>query len=906
MGVVHAAFDPELGRRVALKVMKVGPTGSATAGESQARLLREARALAGLTHPNVVTVYDVGRFGNRVYIAMELVEGETLKTWIQSGPHPWPRAVEVMVEAGRGLVAAHHQGIVHRDFKPANVLLGRDGRVRVADFGLARSGYEDGSGEGLNPDAWPGSGESYSSRLPALTEAGAVMGTPGYMAPEQAAGEALDARSDQFSFCVTFYEVLFGHRPHAGTDRREWLRNVRLGKLREPPRDRRVPAAIRRAIARGLHPDPDQRWPTLELLLAQLERIRRPRLRWPWLVAALGVAGAGWSVSGTDAEDPCHRLADEMHAIWNPNASDRLAAAFDESGVPHATAAWEHTRSRIEEHAAQWVDARLAACRAQDMDDRSRDLRVACLARRRAELAALVDVLAVPDPEIVRGAAMAAGRLQPVSTCEHVTHALAAPPPELADRVQAARERLASLEIYRDSRRFERALELGRAVVREADELGYAPLRAEALYRHGRTHSELAEWSSAVEHMQDAFYLALECGHDEVAAEAASSLYFVHAYRLGDAEVAAKWVGHAEAATERLGPAASGPAWRLAHDRGTVALREADYGRARELLTRALELARETYGGDTLHTAGVIGNLGVVLLNHGELDEARSSFELSLSISERFVGTDHPQRATWLNNLGVIEQNLGNHEDSLRYFREAYDLESGIFGEDHPAIAMSLNNIGGALAHLGRDIEAKAWFERSIAAYRAAEGFDPLDLSRPIGNLGRTLSKLGDHEAGIEHLHEAIRIVEEAVGPSHPELGSFCVNLGSAYLALGRHDDALDPMQRALEIDRETFGPDHPYVASSLSSIAEVHLTQGHHDRAVELLEQALAIRTRLDDPVLLAATRFALARALWPDRHQRERAARLLEEAERALAAQGATGAESLTALREWLVSNR
>jgi eukaryotic-like serine/threonine-protein kinase len=913
MGVVYAAFDPALDRAVALKVMRFGRGGSSSPGDSQARMLREAQALAGLAHPNVVTIYDVGRVEDRVYMAMELVEGQTLERWMKAGPHSWRRVARVMLEAGRGLVAAHRQGLVHRDFKPANVLIGADGRVRVADFGLARSGTSVGrsrDGRGFE-GAWD-SAESHSSRLPVLTEAGTVMGTPGYMAPEQVAGEQVDTRSDQFAFCVTFYQALYGHRPHEGVDRREVLRNARLGKVRDPPAQRRVPARLRRLIVRGLSPDPDARWDDLEQLLTRIEG----QLRWRpassiWMVGTgvVFAVAAGMSLISWIAADPCAGVADEMHAVWNAERRSRVAVAFASSEVVHAADTWARVSDRLDAQAARWVEAREDACRSPDADAAARDETVACLAHRRAELATLVEVLATPDEETVRGAAMATAGLQPISDCEHAlrfTRGVPPPPDHLVDQVRQLREQLASVAVYRDIRRFDRALEIGGTVLRAADELGHEPLRAEALYRHGRTLSELGEYTNAAEHMENAFYVALEAGHDTIAAEAASSLFFVHAYRRGDRDAAARWLGQAESATARTGLAGGNARWRLANDRGTVAIRDAEYEVAQALLTRALELAREHYGGDNLQTASVVGNLGVVELSRGDLDAARRSFETALAISDSLVGSEHPRRASWFNNLGVIEQNQGNHEASLEYFANAYEIESVIFDDAHPNVGMSLNNIGGALAHLGRDLEAKEYFERSIAVYERAESFDPLDRARPVGNLGRTHSVLGEHTRGIERLREAIRIIEEATGPEHPDLGPHCINLGAVYLRIGEHEEALVQMQRALEIDRRVLGSEHPFVASTLASMGEVHEQLGRHALATELLEQALSIQEREAVDVLnLAATRFALARALWPERGQRTRATQLLALAQEALEGAGAAGADRLADLRTWRANN-
>jgi hypothetical protein len=272
MGVVYAAEDPRLGRRVALKLLH--PSLAEASEEQQQRLLREAQAMARLSHPNVLPVFDLGTEGRQVFLAMELIEGPTLAAWLRQRERPWREILGLFLEAGRGLAAAHQAGLVHRDFKPANVLVGADGRPRVTDFGLVRVGAT--SDEGL-PQAPPRSGEA------TLTQTGTVAGTPAYMSPEQLAGRPVDARGDQFSFCVALYEALHGVRPFTADAPPEhrWT-------LRRPERSPRLPGYVRAALARGLALDPLERFPSMAALLEALTRPPMPRRRW----VALGLAGS--------------------------------------------------------------------------------------------------------------------------------------------------------------------------------------------------------------------------------------------------------------------------------------------------------------------------------------------------------------------------------------------------------------------------------------------------------------------------------------------------------------------------------------------------------------------------------------------------------------------------------------
>src|SRR3954463_9477532 len=302
MGEVYAAYDPELDRKVAVKLLRVKPGNGLSLAEGRQRTLREAQAIARLSHPNVVVVYDVGTVEDQVFIAMEFVDGNTVTYWLQSHQRTWQEIVKVFMAAGRGLTAAHDKELVHRDFKPDNVMVGRDGSVRVMDFGLARqvSDKPERGGPGVQTarslatvamalEADQGLSTVVINTAPEamdtqeiathsaafdtqLTRTGAMMGTPAYMAPEQFLGTATDARTDQFSFCVALYEALYAERPFAGNSMFQLTANVVQGNVKEAPPDANVPPWVRRILLRGLRPNADERFPSMKALLDALEK----------------------------------------------------------------------------------------------------------------------------------------------------------------------------------------------------------------------------------------------------------------------------------------------------------------------------------------------------------------------------------------------------------------------------------------------------------------------------------------------------------------------------------------------------------------------------------------------------------------------------------------------------------
>jgi predicted Ser/Thr protein kinase len=285
MSTVYAAHDPMLGRKVAIKLVQ--DDGDA---ESRARTQLEAHALALISHPNVVQIYEVGALGSQAFVAMEFIDGVTLTEWQAAQPHRLAETLGLYIQAGRGLVAAHGAGIVHRDFKSDNVLVGRDGRARVVDFGLALV---------VGGPQLTGSEPADPTASPRLTSSGTVMGTPAYMSPEQHRGASIDERSDQFNFCAALYEALYRVRPFAGNTLREVASQVRAGILQKPARGVFVPRHIRRAILRGLAATPEQRWGSLAALLDELERHDVGRPRGPRGVsgfALAAVAACAWAL----------------------------------------------------------------------------------------------------------------------------------------------------------------------------------------------------------------------------------------------------------------------------------------------------------------------------------------------------------------------------------------------------------------------------------------------------------------------------------------------------------------------------------------------------------------------------------------------------------------------------------
>jgi len=362
MGVVYAAVDPELDRKVAVKVLRPDASG----GEAAERLLREGRAIARLAHPNVVAVFDVGTHDGSVFVAMELVDGQGLDGWLDT-PRPWREVVGVFLQAGAGLIAAHAAGMVHRDFKPANVLMGKDGRSRVTDFGLVRlDGTARQSTPVLGRDA-PDGRDSDGAAFQ-LTRTGAVMGTPAYMAPEQFEASAVDAKTDQFSFSVALYEALYAVRPFAGLTLTAIYRAIVDNRVSPAPAGTAVPAWLRQVVLRGLRARPDERHPTLEDMLSALRHDPSPK--WRWILAGAGVLAIVALVATMVLSRPERANLDcDAHAGRGLAAWQRLRPKLAASKM----------LGELDRFAAELRAAASTECRGEEPDPVRRGLVNACL-----------------------------------------------------------------------------------------------------------------------------------------------------------------------------------------------------------------------------------------------------------------------------------------------------------------------------------------------------------------------------------------------------------------------------------------------------------------------------------------------------------------------------------------------
>ncbi len=775
-GMVYAAYDPELDRRVAVKLLRAGESESSSAVGSkgrttaQTRLLREAQAMAKLAHPNVTTVHDVGTFGDLVFIAMELVEAGTLRERLK-GPSPPSRSeiMRLMLDAGEGLAAAHAAKLVHRDFKPDNVLVGADGRARVTDFGLVRA-----AATGDDEDAGADAGAPPAAGTDTLTQVGAVMGTLQYMAPEQHDARTTDARTDQYSYCVTFWEALYGERPFRGTTRDLAEQKKRLTPP-DPPERSSVPSWIRRILERGLSPDPDKRFPDMRSLLTALRddpavRTRRRLAIGAGVAAALTLVGASVGLARRAHPDRCGGSEALVAGAWDDAVRAQLRTKFA-AAVPGSSPIVASVERTLDAYTGAWVKMRTESCQATRVREEQPEsvlvLRTACLDSRLRELRSFTAQLAEAgeaDKTLVLKAAQAAGELTSIAPCGDVAGLTAvAPPPKdpaALALVHKAENTLSEARALQHLGKDTRAVELAAQALADAQAAHYAPLEAKARNAHGSSLMATGEHKAAEAELSTAFAHSLAAKDDETATKAATSLASLESYMLARPLEGERWAEIAHGALERAGGDEELRATLLrteswAHDergdgKGAVALAE-----------EALAIGERLYGKDSLRIATFLNALGSAYDKVARYEDSRSAHERALAISRRELGNEHPNVAASLGNIAEVDVELGDFAAAKPLLEQAVDLYTRIRGPNHPNVAISLGSLGDALTGLGDCAQAIPKYERAVAINDAKFGRDYADTTHFLAGLGHCRAETGDLAGALAALERGYAVMKK-------------------------------------------------------------------------------------------------------------------------------------------------
>ncbi len=900
MGVVYLAYDPELDRGVALKVLRPG-AHSSDRGAAQARLLREAKVMARLSHPNVLPVYDAGAVDSRVFVAMEHVDGGTLGKWLKSAEHDWSEILDIFIAAGRGLSAAHAAGLVHRDFKPENVMLDRDGRARVMDFGLARTAWDeedplssderDSSLSSMRAASGPyasvpsaalsaslsasvaasasGSFSGQVSGVDILTRTGFVLGTPAYMAPEQHFGEAPDPASDQFSFCVALFEGLFGTRPFHGKDANALCKAATEGQIAAPPAHSNVPGWLRRVVLRGLAPTPQERWPSMDALLAAIARHRRgvqhrrTAVRGLALVGVV-VGGGAWWQAQRDA--PCEGSEAALVQAWDDEQRDEIRASFATTELSFAGEAAQRSIDAIDAWGIQWVQEHRSACEAthvrHEQSDTALDLRMRCLAGQRDALRGLTSVLATAEQSTVERASSAVEQLPAPARCTDL-EALAAevaPPEDPALRASVDREiaAIANVDALLAAARFAEARETFDGIAERAAQLSYPPLHVRVNARQSRLLDAEGELDEAIGLLVTTTWQAEALGMDRMTLQLASYLVSMQGAERHEHERGRRWAALAKAKLERVGnpPQLRG---KLLRRLGDLADAEGNYDEAAEYFREALELRAEHQPGTVVH-------------------------------------------ALALADFGKTHFRAARYAEAAEVFDNAADLLVDVLGPNHPEVGKIRGNAGTAHHATGDYAKARATFEVSLAVMEAAYGPDHLAVSTTLANLGNVHYRVGDYDQAIELGRRSIAIKEAKLGKGHPKTGLSLNNVAMALSKQDKHEEALATYRQAAEA-LTSLGPEHIAQVEPQLGVGEQLMHLGRAAESIAPLRRAYDLeKAHGHAPTRAALPAFLLARALWDGGGDRTEARALATEGLRALGEPKTLEDEHLAdALKKW-----
>jgi serine/threonine-protein kinase len=797
MGVVYTAYDPELDRRVALKLLR-------TAGheEARARLYREAQTLAKLAHPNVVGVHDVGFQGGEVFVAMEFVPGRTLRS-LFSEEKSWERRLVALEGAGRGLVAAHELGIVHRDFKPDNVLVAKNGLSRVLDFGLARAA---GSEPVVDPTIPAEIRASSANSVPTVNSMiGSVSGTPGYMAPEQYLGQPSDPRTDQFAFGVCLYEALYGERPFRGSTLRELAQAASRGVPEQPPPSAKdIPAWLWPLVRKALAPAPADRFASLEELLAAIaprtKRKTAPLIAAAAVVAALSVVGGLMGKAQLEARSVCDSAG--VPEEW---ARASLASRFTSSTLPYAADVWASTSSVLDGYSTSLSSENARACRAARIEKRDSDAlydaRRLCLARRRSAFLALVEVLQTGGDSVIARAPEAAGKLPLVSDCADevkVLSAVAEPTPSQLQAVTTLRAALARAQALEATGLYADGVALLRAQQPLAESTGHRPTLAALLVLLGSLERQAGDPKVAEVTQKRAMAEALGSNDREAMANACMGL----AQTIGDAlGRPAEGMPYTTWAQGTLDSLPSSEVLQAMKDNVTANLHftAGEAAEAEQAFRHAYELRKKKLGERHLETGIALAGIGLALFQQSKVDESIEMFERALSIYLEVLGPNHPRVASLHNNLAIAVGTKGDLKKELEHQQKALEIREKTLGPEHPDIATSLANLAAVLSPLERDEEALAASERALGIRTKALGADHYLTANSLSSSAAFLRRLGRLPEALERSTSAVAVLRKTeADPSY--LADALVNQGSILRQLGRSADAVPVLEESVKI----------------------------------------------------------------------------------------------------------
>jgi len=679
-GEVYLAIDPDLRRPLALKLLKQSANADALV-----RLRKEAQAMAALEHADLMTVYEIGTIGDRAFIAMELAEGGTLGAWAGAETRSFVAVAEQIEIAARGLAAAHEVGFVHRDVKPSNILIGSDGRAKVADFGLVH----------VQPLGCDVDDDGLKTTL---------AGTPAYMAPELFDGAEPTAKADQYALGVTLFEMIYGRRP---TKRAPAVEDIAVPTHREQV-PRGVPGWLRDVLYRSLRFDPQERFASMDAFadaLASGIGQRKRRVRGVAAVAAMATAvSVGWFMRPEAAVAvPCAEQAREALAqTWTPARARTMAAAIRDTKTSYADALADATKARVDARATAWVESWTEAC--ADDPTAARVEETACLEEQRVTLGALLDAT-LGEGSVDTLAAALGDSLDPQACAQTGTR-----PHTTATADSSLRQRLREAEVALARGAFSEARASAQEVLRGAQEAGQTRLVVESGMLAARAALEHEEPAEAETPAKDALNAALSIGLDVQASDAALLLARAVAQRT-EPEEALRWAELAVSLSARSGRSVRARAEALTVLARTLALAQ-NIPEAASRCEEALALAESAPDGPTSQSRLDCGRTWV---SAGRFDDAQPQLEQAIEMLKTRFGPQHPEVAIALQVLAGVFDQASRPKEALATAEEALVLVRNAYGDEDHRILTALGTASGMSNRVGD-------YDRALAlALEAAE-----------------------------------------------------------------------------------------------------------------------------------------------------------------------------------------
>ena len=884
-GAVYLAEDKKLGRLVAVKVLDTVETDSS----GRSRLAREAQTLARLSHPNVLQVHDIGVDAGNVFIAMEYVQEGTLADWcaahLPESAGRFAELLELGIGAALGIAAAHTEGIVHRDVKPANILIGDDGRPRVADFGLAKPPMRSDTHSGATPT---GETDPHST----LTETHAIVGTPAYMAPEQFSGHG-DEASDQFSLCVTLWEAAYGERPFEADDLDGLIAAVRQPP-RAPTQRRDVPAWFTELLRRGLSNDPRLRWPSVAALAAELQRRRdassrkggRGRYVVIGLFAIVAAGAIGYrEVTRRAAVRACDREASQVAEVW-PGRADPARQGILATPLPYAERVADGIGPWYDGWAQRWEAAQGEVCHRStiegSMPPEIAQAAQACLDLERARVDQQLDGLEASERQRVSAAVVDAASLQDPTRCidRSKLDQVAWPDDDRRADVLELRKRAVG-NISAVGAGIDGAVQEARAILADAQSVGFEPMVAEARLNLGSA-LRLTEREEAEALLHQAYLDAIRLDLPSLAAKSAILLQMFVVSNAGRPREGLEWSEHAETWVDRLGEREGVLGARLESARAVAYEAQGDYKTGLEHRERALAIYESIVGTQHPDVARSLLKIGIAHARLGDIDRALERLESALEIRRAVLGDEHPltiegrtvlasargmngevdeairlleqsrrdfeavygpmhaQSIGTLQDLATVKLMRGDYEEGVRLLEVVYERQQEQLGPDHPQALLTRHNIAAALLEMDRTADALAVLRDLVARSEKSKGPDHPDLGDSLQMLGGALLQLDRREEAIAALERSVAIFERARSSGPP--GKEFLLLGQAYQTAGRYGDAEAILTRALLLAAATRREEDRFLSNIRLQLAKLAAERGRTHEATQILDHALAV----------------------------------------------------------------